>query len=96
MFAGKKIIEIAAYSAACVFNEGSFTILKVMETMGVHIGYEARQHALNVDEVRVSQAERRSSLASKETRTALRNTRILLNDQYEEEEGVVYGAGIAD
>lgn len=96
MFAGKKIIEIAAYSAACVFNEGSFTILKVMETMGVHIGYEAKQHALNVDEVRVSQAERRSSLASKETRTALRNTRILLNDQYEEEEGVVYGAGIAD
>ena len=37
-----------------------------------------------------------ASEASKDHRTALRNARILQNDYYEEEEEIVYGAGIAE
>lgn len=93
-FVGKKTLEIAALSAACIFNEGLSPILKVMEVMGVRIGPEARHFADRANNRRVERAELEATEASKEHRTALRNARILQNDAYEDQEGVVYEAGM--
>ena len=44
MFAGKIMIEIAAW-ISCVFNEGYFTFLKIMQLMEVKIGLYASHNA---------------------------------------------------
>ena len=93
-FVGKQTLEIAALSAACIFNEGLLPILKVMEVMGVKIGPQARQFADKANDRRVDRAELEATEASKEHRTAARNAKILENDAYEDQEGVVYAAGL--
>ena len=93
-FVGKQNLEIAVFSAACVFNEGLLPILKIMETMGVKIGPTAEKFADKVNDKRVDKAELQASNTSKEHRTAVRNARILENDLNEQEEGVVYEAGM--
>lgn len=52
------MIEIVAWVSACVFNEGSFTLPKIMEQMGVKIGPYASRSAEKRDEERLKQAER--------------------------------------
>ena len=55
-FAGKKIVGIATYCAACTFNEGFAAILKIMEVMGITIGPEAAQFTRERDAWRVYKA----------------------------------------
>ena len=93
-FVGKQTLEIAALSAACIFNEGLLPILKVMEVMGVKIGPQARQFADKANDKRVERAELETTEASKENRTATINAKILENDAYGDQEGVVYEAGM--
>jgi len=96
VFCGKKVLEIAAYTAACIFNEGFQPILKMMDVMGVKIGPHAIRFAKKYNDERICTANRRSSEASKEVRTARRNARADAEDMFEETEGLLYGAGIAD
>ncbi|KMQ84720.1 hypothetical protein RF55_17253 [Lasius niger] len=96
IFTGRIILEIAAYTSACVFNEGFCTLLKIMEVMGVTIGSAVVQLAHKQDGQRIAQANRRSTDASKESRMARREERALENETYKESEGILYSAGIAD
>ncbi|KYN05239.1 hypothetical protein ALC62_03858 [Cyphomyrmex costatus] len=96
MFAGKKIIEIAAYCAACTFNEGHQPLLKITEVMDITIGQEAATFVQKHNEARNAQFNRRTSDASKDRRTAIRNERMEENAVYDEVEGIMYAAGIAD
>lgn len=93
-FVGKVTLEIAALSAACIFNEGYLPILKVMDTMGIKIGSQAREYVDKMNDKRVDRAELEATEASKEYRTHARSTRILENDINEQKEGVVYEAGM--
>ena len=47
-FCGKKIVDLATDFAICLFNEGSTTVLKIMETMGMTIGAGAAATATSV------------------------------------------------
>lgn len=96
VFAGKQIVDIAVFCAACTFNEGFSPLLKIMEVMGVTIGTKAAEFTERQDRVRIETANRRSSEVSKERRTAIRNERLEEIGAYEESEGIMYGAGIAD
>lgn len=49
-----------------------------------------------MDRKRVTRQNRRSSLETKEARIALQVELQAKNDVYEQEEGLLYGAGIAD
>ncbi len=64
--------------------------------MHITIGQTAVDHVEWIKGERVLQANRRSCLTSKDNRIALRNSRMAQNDFFEEKEGIVYGAGIAD
>lgn len=96
IFCGKKIVEIACQTAACIFNEGFHPVLKILEVMGVKIGPIAAQFAADCDRTRIRVANRRSTDASKEARTKRRQAILDENEHYEEDEGIMYGAGIAD
>ncbi|KYQ48647.1 hypothetical protein ALC60_12301 [Trachymyrmex zeteki] len=49
-----------------------------------------------MDEQRVKRQNRRSGLETKEARKARKEEMLAANLAYEEEEGLLYGAGIAD
>ncbi len=64
--------------------------------MHITIGQTAVDHVERINGERVLQANRRSSLTSEDNRIALRNSRMAQNDLFEEEEEILYGAGIAN
>ncbi|XP_074114279.1 uncharacterized protein LOC141537286 [Cotesia typhae] len=96
IFCGKKIVEIACQTAACIFNEGFHPVLKILEVMGVKIGPITTQFAADCDRTRIRVANRRSTDVSKEARTKRRQAILDENVHYEDDEGIMYGADIAD
>lgn len=93
---GFKIVEIAAYLAAIIFNEGYSQILKVMQELELQIGKQAMDHASKVDERRIVRQERRSLSSTREARKVRKEERMEQNSFFEETEGLLYGDGIAD
>lgn len=65
-FTGKKVLEIATLTAACIFNEGFLPVLKIMELMGVTIGQTARNYSDSVDNARTLKANKNAELNTKE------------------------------
>ena len=76
--------------------KGFLPILKIMGVMGIKIGPEAHAFGSKRDETRIRRSEVRASDASKEARTARLAERSEEEDLFEQEEGPMYGAGIAD
>ncbi|KAI4484454.1 hypothetical protein M0802_013027 [Mischocyttarus mexicanus] len=93
---GFKIIEIAAYIAEGMFNEGYSTALKTMQLFDLKIGQQCNKFAKGVDKERVTRQNRRDSLSSKEARTTRRLEHQDENQFFEESEGQLYVPGIAD
>lgn len=89
-------MELTAYLAAEMFNEGHSAILMVMNLLQIKIGQQCKIFADNANERRVRRQNNRYSFSSKEARTARRLENMNTNELYEEEEGILYGAGIAD
>ncbi|XP_076221633.1 uncharacterized protein LOC116431900 [Nomia melanderi] len=96
LHSGIKIIEIAAYLAAGLFSEGYASVLRTMSALNIVIRKQTKTYADKIDEQRIIQQERRTSLITKEARKARREQRMEGNQLYEETEGILYGAGIAD
>ena len=96
IYSGPKTVEVATYLATGIFNDGYQSLLRVLNTMGVTIGPEAKSFADTQDVNRVCLGEKRHQEASKEARTARRKANAALQELYEEEEGVLYGPGIGD
>ena len=96
LHSGLKIVEVAAYLAACIFNEGSSTILMVMDELGIVVGNRSFSFAREIDDRRISRQNRRSTAETKEARKLRKEQLQAENEAYEKEEGLLYGAGIAD
>lgn len=61
-----KVIEVASYLAACLLNEGSSSILLVMNELNIVVGNRSYNYAHEMDKRRVRQQNRRSALKTKE------------------------------
>ncbi|XP_014485935.1 PREDICTED: uncharacterized protein LOC106750248 [Dinoponera quadriceps] len=96
IFSGVKTIDIASYCAASIFSEGYFSILKMMDVMNIKIGPNAFNLCNTVDERRISQANERLFDASKEGRMEGRNARSALEEDFFEEEDILYEARMGD
>ncbi|XP_071579129.1 uncharacterized protein [Temnothorax nylanderi] len=96
LHSGVKIIEIAAYITAGIFNEGYFAVLKIMEILQIKIGPQCKLFADNYKVERTKRQERRSFSSSREARLARKQRQIEQNELFEEAEGILYGPGIAD
>ncbi|XP_011882520.1 PREDICTED: uncharacterized protein LOC105570149 [Vollenhovia emeryi] len=92
---GVKTIEISAYIAAGIFNEGFSSVLKTMNTLGIAVGINSRNFAENTDSKRIAAAEKSMSEFAKKARIEKLSAQVQQNRMFEEEEGIVY-AGIAD
>lgn len=93
---GMKIVEIAAYLAAGIFNDGFSFALQTMQDMDIKIGQQAKSFADAYDEHRVQRQERRSLTSTKEVRTARKEEKTAQLQEFQEEEDPLYGPGIAD
>ncbi|KZC15123.1 hypothetical protein WN55_06732 [Dufourea novaeangliae] len=70
--------------------------MKVMEILGIEIGFQAKNFAINTDFQRTAAAESRASTSSKQARMDRYAQNREENEFYEVAEGLLYGAGIAD
>lgn len=93
---GLKVVEISAYIAAGIFNEGYTSVLKIMNLLNLTIGTYAKVFAHNSDEERITRQNRKSLSETKDARTARRQHQMEENQLFEEAEGLLYGPGIAD
>ena len=96
LFSGKKIVELSTWICACIFNEGSTSLLKLYEIMGLEIGPHSYKHVREKDEERVKCAEKRCSDASKQARMNRKKDAAEREELYEQALGLLYGPGIAD
>lgn len=64
-FAGREVVEIASWFAACAFNEGSTTYFALMYLLGIKIGETATTCAEHIHECRISLTDTRSMESSK-------------------------------
>nr|XP_022908980.1 uncharacterized protein LOC111420257 [Onthophagus taurus] len=96
LHSGLKTIELSNYFATSIFNDGYSSILKIFNVMGVIIGPAARDFAASKDETRLRVAEHRQQAATKEGRSFRRSASTAQQAHYEEDEGELYGPGIAD
>ncbi|XP_066599703.1 uncharacterized protein [Prorops nasuta] len=93
---GPKIVEIATFLAAIIFNEGFEGIIKILATMGCSIGREAHAYVQHRDEGRIARSERRLSDVVRGARIEARMEQGALREFQELEEGALYGPSIAD
>lgn len=93
---GEQTIRTAAYIASGIFNEGYSSILKTMQTLGIVIGTNSRNFAAKTDEERVKSANAKQSELMKKARIEKMSAQVQQNMLFEDEEGTLYGAGIAD
>ena len=96
LHSGSKIVEIASYLAAGMVNEGYSAVLSTMQQLQLKISQQCNMFADNVDKQRIERENRRAPLSSKEVRTARRLEQLHQNEYYDEAEGLLYGAGIAE
>jgi len=93
---GWKIIEIAAFLAAGMFNDGYNFILNIMNDLELPIGIQCKTFADEQTANRIRRQDRRSQSRSKEARIAKKKEAAAKMDAFEEKEDILYGPGIAD
>ncbi|XP_052758504.1 uncharacterized protein LOC128202373 [Galleria mellonella] len=96
LHSGLKVVEISAYIAAGIFNEGYTSVLRIMNLLNLNIGTYAKIFADSTDEERITRQNRKSLSETKDARSARRQHQIDENQLFEEEEGLLYGPGIAN
>lgn len=96
MFASRETTEIASWIAACTFNEGARTYLAILDLMGVKIGETSSTWAKDIDDIRIKQANRRSTDQSKEARIERKKALAESLQQLTDVEDIQYAPGIAD
>ncbi|XP_074094076.1 uncharacterized protein LOC141524235 [Cotesia typhae] len=93
---GFKTIELSNNFATAIFNDGYSSILKIFNVMEVIVGPAARDFAALKNDTRIRIADYRQRASSKEGRSSRRKASSAEQALFEEEEGVLYGPGIAD
>ncbi|XP_044586088.1 uncharacterized protein LOC123266122 [Cotesia glomerata] len=62
------IVQIAAYIATCIFNEGTNPLLMIMDTLGLNCGSNSHRYAEKLDAARVQVADQRANDNTREGR----------------------------
>lgn len=94
--AGSKTVEMAAYIAAGIFNEGTAALLYYMNAMGVSLGSNAHSYRDKEDAQRIKISDLRSHESTREGRMARRQHQIELLEAANDANGLLYGPGIDD
>ncbi|XP_029177754.1 uncharacterized protein LOC114945652 [Nylanderia fulva] len=93
---GKIIIDTASNIAVCTYNDGYSNLMKIMGELSITIGPNCYNYCLETDARRIKLSERSMTDAAKEARSSLKSTKKDQEEKNINEEGQLYGAGIAD
>jgi len=93
---GSITVELAAYIAACVFNEGSITLLQMLQSMGVNSGPNTHQYVTIQDANRTELANCRAEQNTREERIRRRQQQTDILETTTSAEVTFYGPGIDD
>ncbi|CAK9824037.1 hypothetical protein ANTRET_LOCUS2273, partial [Anthophora retusa] len=96
MFSRRTTVDIAAFTAASIFNDGYNSILIMMQLLNLTTGSISLNYCRQTDERRLSKAATKVEENSKRARKLLRETQKEKADSFCEAEGTLYGPGIAD
>lgn len=96
IYHGKEVIELSAWLAAIIYNEGLSPILKIYEGIGVAVGNYAANFVIARDRVRIHGAEHRSTELAKKRKSDQQKEKNQEQVEYEQAEGLLYAPGIAD
>ncbi|GFX84670.1 uncharacterized protein TNCV_724771 [Trichonephila clavipes] len=91
-----EFVSVFAAISETVICETSGETARTGPDMGCPVGREAHTYVQKRDETHISRSERRTSDAVKQERIDIRAKQSALKEFQEEEEGVLYGLGIAD
>jgi len=91
---GAVIVEIAAYIAVCIFNNGYTDIFKIMELLGIRIGLIGSQFRDNENERRISLAQLRAQATMREERLRRKQRRNEADEVAIDIEGTSYASGL--
>jgi len=90
---GLRVVEIAAFVSVCLFNDGSLSLLKIMEKLDITPGERALCGLQNRDKRRVSDADRIADQAAKDARQKTLRRRKAAEETAISDEGIFYLAG---
>lgn len=93
---GKIILDVAVDIAVMTYNDGLSSIMGVMDCLGLVVGRNLYDFAMEADSCRIKSAERSMSDAAKATRRDSRSSRKEMDEVNMSSEGQLYGPGIAD
>ena len=93
---GSKIVEMAAYISAGVFNEGTGSLLYYMSEMGQSLGPNAHLYSQKEDVERIMISDRRAQDSTREGIIVRRQHQMELLEAVEGMEGILYGPKIED
>lgn len=96
MTSGAIVVNIAAYIAAGMFNEGAKSLLFFMNAIGVNCGHNAHSYVKKIDEARIAVAEKRAAESTREGRMKRRQQQIEFLEAASTVEELLYGPGIDD
>jgi len=96
LHSGKTVVEIATHLAIIIFNEGYAGILKTMSVMEITLGPQAEACASRIDARRIDRAECKVSDAAKRAQIEQREEQVAYREFLHDQEGELYGPGIAD
>ncbi|KYQ51956.1 hypothetical protein ALC60_08934, partial [Trachymyrmex zeteki] len=93
---GTIIVNLSAYIAAGLFNEGSKSLLFFLNSIGVNYGHNAHAYVEKTDRARILQAEKRAAESTHEGRLKKRQHQIDILESAMSAEELLYGPGIDD
>lgn len=96
LHSGSKTVEIAAYIAASIFNEGFLAILWIMQDMKIEIGARSFEYAAFVHKRREKQKATRRSKSTHEARKSRIEALLEAEEEENDVDDMIYGPGIAD
>ena len=86
-------VELATFLAVGHFNDGSETLLTILEDLGIDPGCHCRKACKKLDHDRIRHSHRKSGQQSKKWRRELRNYKKGFTETLEAREGPSYEAG---
>ncbi|XP_074096699.1 uncharacterized protein LOC141525900 isoform X1 [Cotesia typhae] len=90
------IVQIAAYVAMCIFNEGINSLLVLMNTLGLNCGPNSHRYVERMDAARMKVADKRANDNTREGRLQRRHQQIDILEAAMTAEELLYGPGIDD
>ena len=94
VFVGRQTLELGVSSAVISYNDGASGLLNVFHLIKIKPGFFCEQYCMQRDQNCVEKMEQKSLDCNKQRRKKLRAIRKGFADKDEEQEGVVYGAGL--